>query len=326
MKREKMRRALALLAAVLICSSLPAFPASDEPSGSSIYEVLKSHGLPMGLLPKGVRNFSYDNSGKFQVHLDRACNAKFEDELHYDMNVSGTIRYGQIDGLSGISARDLFLWLPVIEIRVDIPSSGLIYFNVSVVSKQFSLSSFETPRDCLAVPGPGSDLQAGPGIAESASKDFLGFWSNTYETCLIASDFGCIVLAPENLNLSVSIVFKIFTHMIERADLMFFLSDSVGEAQIQDLRRDSALEDLISLCSGFCARELHFIVMMSPQSSHAKILSNNAKSCGPLQRVGREDREISSGTSSLLTFFCFDYSECYDLLLQDEGSDAIFLI
>ncbi|KAL0390291.1 UNVERIFIED_CONTAM: hypothetical protein Scaly_0386200 [Sesamum calycinum] len=122
----------------------------------------------MGLLPKGVKNFSLDNSGKFEVHLDQACNAKFENELHYDRNVSGTISYGQIDGLSGISAQDLFLWFPVIEIRVDIPSSGLIYFNVGVVSKQFSLSSFETPRECLAVPGP--DLQYGRQIVETVNK------------------------------------------------------------------------------------------------------------------------------------------------------------
>ncbi|KAH6766010.1 transmembrane protein [Perilla frutescens var. hirtella] len=137
-------------------------------SGPSIYEVLRLHGLPMGLLPKGVTNFSLDDSGKFAVHLDRACNAKFENELHYDINISGTLQYGQIDELSGVSAQDLFLWFPVIEIRVDIPSSGLIYFNVSVVSKQFSLSSFETPRDCLAVSDP--DLQLGRQALDTASK------------------------------------------------------------------------------------------------------------------------------------------------------------
>ncbi|KAL2239650.1 UNVERIFIED_CONTAM: hypothetical protein Sindi_0606200 [Sesamum indicum] len=163
-----LRHFLIVLAILFICSSLLSGANSDGASGSSIYEVLKVHGLPMGLLPKGVKNFSLDNSGKFEVHLDQACNAKFENELHYDRNVSGTISYGKIDGLSGISAQDLFLWFPVIEIRVDIPSSGLIYFNVGVVSKQFSLSSFETPRDCLAVPGP--DLQYGRQIVETVNK------------------------------------------------------------------------------------------------------------------------------------------------------------
>ncbi|CAA2954965.1 uncharacterized protein LOC111398512 [Olea europaea var. sylvestris] len=141
-------------------------------NSSSIYEVLKLHGLPMGLLPKGVKDFVLDNSGKFEVHLDRACIAKFENELQYDRNVSGILSYGQIDELSGISAQDLFLWFPVKEIRVDIPSSGIIYFDVGVVSKQFSLSSFETPRDCLAVQLP--DLQYDTHITQSVPKSSRG--------------------------------------------------------------------------------------------------------------------------------------------------------
>ena len=103
----------------------------------------------MGLLPKGITNFTFDDSGRFEVHLDQACNSKFENEFHYDRNVSGTLTYGQINGVSGISAQDLFMWFTVKEIRVDIPSTGLIYFDVGVVHKQFSLSSFDTPRDCL---------------------------------------------------------------------------------------------------------------------------------------------------------------------------------
>ncbi|OMP10062.1 hypothetical protein COLO4_04880 [Corchorus olitorius] len=105
----------------------------------------------MGLLPKGITQFDYDDTGRFEVHLDQACNAKFESELRYDRNVSGTLTYGEIGELSGISAQELFLWFPVKGIRVDVPSSGLIYFDVGVVFKQFSLSLFETPRDCIAV-------------------------------------------------------------------------------------------------------------------------------------------------------------------------------
>ncbi|PWA65988.1 hypothetical protein CTI12_AA328440 [Artemisia annua] len=118
----------------------------------TIYEVLKLNGLPMGLFPKGVTNFSLDDYGNFHVFLDQACNAKFEDELHYDRNISGNLTFGQIGQLSGITAKDLFLWFRVKKIWVDTPSSGLIYFDVGVVSKQFSLSSFDTPRDCVASP------------------------------------------------------------------------------------------------------------------------------------------------------------------------------
>ncbi|KAI3786903.1 hypothetical protein L1987_40973 [Smallanthus sonchifolius] len=132
---------------ILLCT-LTISTAFQQPT--TIYDLLRSNGLPIGLLPKGVTDFTFDASGRFEVHLDQACNAKFEDELHYEQNVSGNLTYGQIGGLSGISAQDLFLWFPVKEIRVDIPSSGLIYFDVGIVSKQFSLSSFETPKECLA--------------------------------------------------------------------------------------------------------------------------------------------------------------------------------
>ncbi|KAJ8553030.1 hypothetical protein K7X08_020423 [Anisodus acutangulus] len=108
----------------------------------------------MGLLPKGVRNFTLDNSGKFVVHLDQPCNSKFEkkeNELHYEINVSGTLSYGHIDLITGISAKDLFLWFQVKKIYVSSSSSGVIYFDVGVVSKQFSLSSFDNPKECTAV-------------------------------------------------------------------------------------------------------------------------------------------------------------------------------
>ncbi|KAI4351276.1 hypothetical protein L6164_005652 [Bauhinia variegata] len=140
-------RFLMLSYLLLICVLRQAF-ASDK---SSIYEILHEHALPKGLLPKGVKEFDIDSEGRFWVHLDQACSAKFESELHYDRNVSGTLSYGQIGALTGISAQDLFLWFPVKGIRVDIPSSGLIYFDVGVVKKQFSLSLFETPPDCMAV-------------------------------------------------------------------------------------------------------------------------------------------------------------------------------
>ncbi|CAL9023112.1 unnamed protein product [Prunus brigantina] len=130
--------------------SLLSFTTCSNSSQPSVYDVLRDHGLPMGLLPKGVVDFEVDDEGRFQVHLDQACNAKFESQLHYDRNVSGTLSFGQIGSLSGISAQELFLWFPVKGIRVDVPSSGIIYFDVGVVYKQFSLSLFETPPDCTA--------------------------------------------------------------------------------------------------------------------------------------------------------------------------------
>ncbi|KAE9622124.1 hypothetical protein Lal_00033104 [Lupinus albus] len=127
------------------------YSAYSKSNATSIYEVLTNHGLPMGIFPKGITQFNVADDGNFWVHLDQACNAKFESELHYDRNVSGSISYGKIDSLNGLEAQDLFLWLPVVSIRVDVPSSGLIYFDVGAAYKQFSSSLFETPPDCVAV-------------------------------------------------------------------------------------------------------------------------------------------------------------------------------
>lgn len=158
----------------ILLLSIPSVNSLDHHQLSA-YDVLKDHGLPMGLLPKGVKDFRIDDTGHFEVHLDQACNAKFESELHYDMNVSGTLSYGQIGALSGISAQELFLWFPVKGIRVDVPSSGLIYFDVGVVSKQFPLSLFDTPRDCMAVrDGQTEAIETGRVIAEAVSKSQLG--------------------------------------------------------------------------------------------------------------------------------------------------------
>lgn len=120
-------------------------------ASSSIYDHLKAHGLPIGILPKGITEYYVDpTSGFFQINLTEPCDAKFENQFHYDFNISGYLSMGKIGELSGVSQQELFLWFPVRCIRVDDPSSGLIYFDVGVVDKQFSLSLFEDPRDCTA--------------------------------------------------------------------------------------------------------------------------------------------------------------------------------
>ncbi|GLJ27845.1 hypothetical protein SUGI_0546490 [Cryptomeria japonica] len=103
---------------------------SSAEKPGTIYDALKMNGLPIGLLPKNVKNYTIDEEWSFEVHLDEPCYAKFENQVCYDTNIKGTISYGQIGNLSGIVAQDLFLWFPVKGIHVDVPSSGLIYFDI----------------------------------------------------------------------------------------------------------------------------------------------------------------------------------------------------
>lgn len=128
---------------IILCFSIAAV-ISISTDDESIYEILKQNGLPSGIFPKGVTEFNFDvKTGRFSVYLNRSCDAKYEAELRYQANVTGTIGDSHVADLSGISAQDLFLWFPVKGIRVDVPSSGLIYFDVGVVRKQYSLSFFD---------------------------------------------------------------------------------------------------------------------------------------------------------------------------------------
>ncbi|GMY13900.1 hypothetical protein FCV25MIE_09139 [Fagus crenata] len=118
-------------------------------TNTTIYDHLHRNGLPTGLLPKGITEFSFTpTTSLYQITLPYPCIANFENKLHYDPNISFYLTQSHIANLSGISTQELFLWFPVKGIRVDEPSSGVIHFDVGVVDKQFSLSLFESPPDC----------------------------------------------------------------------------------------------------------------------------------------------------------------------------------
>ncbi|KMZ58167.1 hypothetical protein ZOSMA_79G00080 [Zostera marina] len=136
----------------------------------TVYDVLNENGLPMGLFPKGIERFGVDEEGNFHVFLEKVCTAKFENEVRYETNVTGTISYGQITSLKGISSQELFLWFPVKMIRVDIPNSGIIYFDVGVIYKQFSFSLFEIPPECEDAVVSDRDVHDDKKIAEILSK------------------------------------------------------------------------------------------------------------------------------------------------------------
>lgn len=116
---------------------------------TTIYDHLRLQGLPTGLLPKGITDFSFSpDTFLYQISLPYACIATFENQVHYDLNISFYLTHAHIGNLSGVSAQELFLWFPVKGIRVDVPSSGVVHFDVGVVDKQYSLSLFESPPDC----------------------------------------------------------------------------------------------------------------------------------------------------------------------------------
>ena len=116
-------------------------------------EVLRAHQLPGGLLPAGITAFHHDAAtGRFEAQLEAPCTARFEVGLRYNTTVTGVISPGQIAAISGVAAQDLLMWFPVHDIKVDIPSSGFIYFNVGVVKKHLPLAVFDAPPACTPDP------------------------------------------------------------------------------------------------------------------------------------------------------------------------------
>ncbi|KAK4737166.1 hypothetical protein R3W88_000863 [Solanum pinnatisectum] len=122
--------------------NLPANP------NTTVYEVLTKFNLPRGLLPSSVKSYSLSDDGTFEVLLEKPCYVEFEYLVYYAEKVTGKLSLGSITDLEGIEVKRFLLWLNVNEIRVDLPSSGSIYFQVGFINKKLGIKQFETPRSC----------------------------------------------------------------------------------------------------------------------------------------------------------------------------------
>ncbi|KAG5235616.1 DUF538 domain-containing protein [Salix suchowensis] len=122
---------------VLFCTLSLEFIFSPRLSlASSIHDLLISKGLPAGLLPKEVKSYTLSEDGYL------------ENRVLFESVVRANLTYLSLSGVVGLSQEELFLWLPVRDITVDDPGSGLILFDIGVAHKQLSLSLFEYPPNC----------------------------------------------------------------------------------------------------------------------------------------------------------------------------------
>ncbi|KAK8973518.1 hypothetical protein V6N11_030708 [Hibiscus sabdariffa] len=119
-------------------------------SSSSIHDLLVSRGLPAGLLPKEVKSYTLSDNGTLEVFLGEPCLTKYENShrVFFDSVVRANLSYGSLSGVVGLSQEELFLWLPVKDIIVYDPKSGLILFDIGLAHKQLSFSLFEQPPLC----------------------------------------------------------------------------------------------------------------------------------------------------------------------------------
>ncbi|XP_058731691.1 uncharacterized protein LOC131603410 [Vicia villosa] len=114
----------------------------------TVYDLLPKYGLPSGLLPNSVTDYTLSDDGRFVVYLDRTCYIQFDYLVYYEKKITGKLSYGSISDLKGIQVQRLFIWFNVDEIRVDLPPSDSIYFQVGIINKRLSLNQFKTVRSC----------------------------------------------------------------------------------------------------------------------------------------------------------------------------------
>ncbi|PON42965.1 hypothetical protein TorRG33x02_334740 [Trema orientale] len=129
-------------------SSSSSSPPAPSPPTPTVYDILPKFGLPSGLLPDSVLNYTLSDDGRFVVVLENPCYIEFDYLVFYDKTITGKLKYGSITELKGIQVRKFFIWFDVDEIRVDLPPSDSIYFQVGFINKRLDLGQFKTVRSC----------------------------------------------------------------------------------------------------------------------------------------------------------------------------------
>ncbi|KAL4560983.1 hypothetical protein LXL04_033141 [Taraxacum kok-saghyz] len=110
-------------------------------SASDIHDILPEYGLPQGILPNAVDSYVLSpTDGAFTVQLKRPCYVKFEDQtVYYSKNIQGKLTYGSVSDVSGIQAKQFFLWLSVTGMDMD-PGSDMLEMFPIVRAKPRHLS------------------------------------------------------------------------------------------------------------------------------------------------------------------------------------------
>ncbi|KAJ6934750.1 hypothetical protein NC651_009675 [Populus alba x Populus x berolinensis] len=143
------------LFSLVIFFSLTKPTLSQDPS-PTVFEILPKFGLPSGLLPKTVKSYSLSDDGSFTVYLEKECYVEFDYLVYYEKKITGKLSYGSISDLKGIQVQRFFLWLGVDNIRVDLPPSDSIYFQVGWINKKLDVDQFKTVHSCRAGVSSGS--------------------------------------------------------------------------------------------------------------------------------------------------------------------------
>ncbi|MCO5575090.1 hypothetical protein L7F22_028887 [Adiantum nelumboides] len=112
--------------------------------------LLEENGLPGGLLPlEDVEEIGYveatgymwiTQKKRVEHEFKLAANGKL---VSYDAHITGYLEKLRIKKLKGVKAKELLLWPPVSEIKLDDPPTGKIHFkSLAGITKTFAVEAF----------------------------------------------------------------------------------------------------------------------------------------------------------------------------------------
>lgn len=134
-----------ILCFLYLLFSATAASRNEKPSA---YEDLQRYDFPMGILPKGVKDYELNTkTGEFSAYLNSTCSFRLENsyQLNYKPVIKGVISKGRLTKLSGVSVKVVLLWLNIVEVR---RKGENLAFSVGLTSANFPIDNFEECPQC----------------------------------------------------------------------------------------------------------------------------------------------------------------------------------
>ncbi|XP_076946875.1 uncharacterized protein At5g01610-like [Bidens hawaiensis] len=134
---------------MLLCFTLGLLFSFTEGDGEpSVYQVLQSYNLPVGLLPNGATGYTLDpKSGRYSVNLSGICEVNVGDyEFQYSPPITGVISQNNLGGMGGVKVKVALGWVSIVNINRNQDQLKLTIDGIG--DKEFPANVFYLSPNC----------------------------------------------------------------------------------------------------------------------------------------------------------------------------------